>query len=43
MDILIKPIVTEKMTALSEQYNRYGFVVVKQANKIQIRKAVEGM
>jgi len=43
MDILIKPIVTEKMTALSERYNRYGFVVVKQANKIQIRKAVENM
>ena len=41
MDILIKPVVTEKMTALSERYNRYGFIVVKKANKIQIRKAVE--
>ena len=41
MSIIIKPIVTEKLTALSEKYNRYGFVVAKGANKIQIKKAVE--
>jgi large subunit ribosomal protein L23 len=43
MDILLKPIVTEKMTNLGEDLNRYGFLVHKDANKIQIRKAVEKM
>jgi large subunit ribosomal protein L23 len=43
MDILLKPIVTEKMTAQGEDLNRYGFVVDKRANKIQIKKAVEEM
>jgi large subunit ribosomal protein L23 len=41
MNILIKPIVTEKMTAQGEDFNRYGFVVDKSANKLQIKKAVE--
>jgi large subunit ribosomal protein L23 len=41
MDILIKPVVTEKMTDQSEKLNRYGFVVAHTANKIQIKKAVE--
>jgi len=43
MNILIKPIVTEKMTAQGERYNRYGFVVDKKASKLQIKKAVEGL
>ena len=43
MDILIKPIVTEKMTGLGEDLNRYGFVVHNNANKIQIKQAVEKM
>ncbi len=41
MNILLKPIVTEKMTAAGEKFNRYGFVVAKTANKLQIKKAVE--
>lgn len=41
MRILVKPIISEKMTNDSEVFNRYGFVVNKKANKIQIRKAVE--
>jgi len=41
MNILLKPIVTEKMTKDGDKFNRYGFVVDKSANKIQIRKAVE--
>jgi large subunit ribosomal protein L23 len=41
MNILIKPIVTEKMTALGEEFNRFGFVVAKEANKLQIKQAVE--
>ena len=43
MDILLKPIVTEKMTAQGEDLNRYGFRVAINANKIQIKKAVEEM
>ena len=41
MEILIKPIVTEKMTAQGEKFNRYGFLVDRKANKLQIKKAVE--
>lgn len=43
MDILLKPIVTEKMTEQGESLNRFGFMVDKRANKIQIKKAVEEM
>jgi large subunit ribosomal protein L23 len=43
MDILIKPLVTEKMTAQSERFNRYGFVVDRRASKPQIKKAVENL
>jgi large subunit ribosomal protein L23 len=43
MDILKKPIVTEKMTGLGDKLNRYGFIVDKRANKLEIRKAVEEM
>ncbi|MGC9342445.1 MAG: 50S ribosomal protein L23 [Bacteroidales bacterium] len=41
MDILIKPLVTEKFTEQGEELNRYGFLVHKNANKLQIKKAVE--
>ncbi len=41
MEIIIKPIVTEKATGLSEKFNRYSFKVSKNANKIEIKKAVE--
>jgi large subunit ribosomal protein L23 len=41
MNILLKPIVTEKMTKAGDQYNRYGFLVARNANKLQIKKAVE--
>ncbi len=41
MSILIKPIITEKATADSELNNRYTFVVNNQANKIEIKDAVE--
>ena len=43
MKIIIKPIVTEKMTELGEKLNRFGFVVDKKANKLQIKDAVEEM
>jgi large subunit ribosomal protein L23 len=43
MDILVKPLVTEKMTDQSERFNRYGFVVDRRATKPQIKKAVEDL
>ncbi|MCQ2299211.1 MAG: 50S ribosomal protein L23 [Bacteroidales bacterium] len=61
MNIIIKPLISEKMTRLTEAaaapqqtyiqrkkgiaasvaHNRYGFIVDKRANKIEIKKAVE--
>ena len=41
MNILLKPIVTEKMTSQGDKSNRYGFIVAKNANKLQIKKAIE--
>lgn len=41
MNIIIKPIITEKMTHLGDQLNRYGFVVDRRANKLQIKKAIK--
>jgi len=40
MSILKKPLVTEKVSALNE-VGKYGFVVAKSANKVEIKKAVE--
>jgi len=40
MSILIKPIVTEKVSAFNEA-GQYGFVVAKTANKVEIKNAVE--
>ena len=42
MKFIIKPLVTEKMTKITEkQENRFGFVVRPEANKLQIKKEVE--
>jgi large subunit ribosomal protein L23 len=41
MSIIIKPIITEKVTKEVELFNRYGFVVDFNANKIQIKNAVQ--
>ena len=43
MGIIFKPIVTEKMTEQGEKLNRYGFIVDRRANKLEIRAAVEQM
>jgi large subunit ribosomal protein L23 len=40
-EVLIKPIVTEKVNKLTEKSNRYAFQVDKRANKLEIKKAVE--
>ncbi|MCB0722783.1 MAG: 50S ribosomal protein L23 [Ignavibacteriae bacterium] len=39
--VLIRPLVTEKNTMLQEMNNQYSFEVAKDANKIEIAKAVE--
>ena len=41
MIIIKKPVITEKMTAISEKLNKYAFIVDKNANKFQIKDAVE--
>ena len=41
MNILIKPIITEKATNDSELNNRYTFQVNVKSNKVEIKKAVE--
>jgi large subunit ribosomal protein L23 len=43
MNILIKPVITEKMTDESEKFNRFGFIVDRRANKLEIKDAVEKM
>ena len=43
MGILIKPIITEKITSQSEKLNRYGFIVSKESNKLEIKAAIEKM
>ncbi|WP_329904574.1 50S ribosomal protein L23 [Porphyromonas pogonae] len=44
MRIIIKPIITEKMTAITEKMpERYAFRVSPDANKIEIKNAVEAM
>lgn len=42
-NILRRPVVTEKMTAQSEKMGRYGFIVDGNANKLEIKSAVEKM
>ena len=42
-NIILKPVLTEKMTQLGEKLNRYAFKVDRKANKLQIREAVEQM
>jgi large subunit ribosomal protein L23 len=43
MDIIVRPVVTEKMNAQTDSLKKYGFIVHKKANKVQIKKAVENL
>ena len=40
-DVLIKPVLSEKVNRLTEKHNRYTFIVNRKANKLEIKKAVE--
>jgi large subunit ribosomal protein L23 len=41
MGFIIKPLVTEKMTALTDKLHRFGFIVRPEANKLEIKHEVE--
>ncbi|MBD3387236.1 50S ribosomal protein L23 [candidate division KSB1 bacterium] len=41
IQVIIKPLLTEKALKLQEDENKYGFVVIQTANKIEIKRAVE--
>ena len=43
MEVLKKPLITEKASALSEKAGKYTFLVEKKANKVEIKKAIEKM
>ncbi|MCP9469093.1 MAG: 50S ribosomal protein L23 [Nitrospira sp.] len=40
-EVLVQPLLTEKITALREQTNTVGFIVHPDANRVQIKQAVE--
>ncbi|MBR1593888.1 MAG: 50S ribosomal protein L23 [Alloprevotella sp.] len=41
MAYIIKPLVTEKMTNITEKQNKFGFIVRPEANKLEIKAEVE--
>ncbi len=44
MSVIIKPIFTEKQTAITDKFeNRYGFIVAPKANKVEIKNAIEAL
>jgi large subunit ribosomal protein L23 len=40
-DVLIKPVLSEKVNKQTDKFNRYTFIVDRKANKLEIKKAVE--
>ena len=40
-EVLIRPVLSEKVNLLTEKFNRYTFIVNRKANKLEIKKAVE--
>ena len=43
MEIIMKPVLSEKMTGLTDKLNRVAFIVAKKANKFEIKSAIEKM
>lgn len=41
--ILLQPLLTEKITGLREKSNTVGFVVHPEANRVQVKQAVESL
>lgn len=42
-EVIIRPVVTERSTEVGDEHGAYTFIVAKDANKIEIRKAVESL
>ncbi len=42
-DVIIRPLITEKSNIHKDLFNKISFVVRRDANKIQIKKAVENI
>ncbi len=40
-DIILRPVITEHAARMTERHNKYTFRVHRQANKVQIRRAIE--
>ena len=40
-ELIIKPLLTEKMAVMEERQNKYAFLVDINANKTEIKKAIE--
>ena len=43
MGVIFKPVITEKMTDKGDKLNQFGFLVSKNANKLQIKAEVEDL
>ncbi len=43
MRMIIKPLVTEKMTKITDKFNRFGFIVRPDANKLEIKREIEAL
>lgn len=41
MGVILKPIITEKMTEISEELEQFGFIVKRDASKDQIKQEIE--
>ena len=42
-DIIIEPIITEKSASLAQNENKYTFRIIKDTNKVEVRKAIEAI
>lgn len=43
MAYIVKPLVSEKMTNITDKENKFGFIVRPEANKLQIKAEVEAL
>jgi len=43
MGVIVKPVITEKMTDKGESLNQFGFIVDPHANKLQIKTEIENL